>query len=126
VTNIEFLPRPFARIPALVLSALLLTVLVFYALATNWITTFDAPWKSSPWNENAVSRTTYQMHGTPREILDHAGSQGTATEIGKLMLTDYLLPFELVSVVLLVALIGAAMIARKEPEPNANDAEEFA
>jgi hypothetical protein len=28
-------------------------------------------------------------------------------------MTDYVLPFELVSVVLLVALIGAAMIARK-------------
>jgi len=31
------------------------------------------------------------------------------------MLTDWLLPFEIVSVVILVALIGAVMIARKEP-----------
>ncbi|HEX9614941.1 MAG TPA: NADH-quinone oxidoreductase subunit J [Bacteroidota bacterium] len=38
----------------------------------------------------------------------------TAPEIGTLLLTSYLLPFEIASVVLLVALIGAAMIARRE------------
>ena len=34
--------------------------------------------------------------------------------IGELLLTSYVLPFEIASVVLLVALIGAAMIARRE------------
>ena len=38
----------------------------------------------------------------------------TAPKIGELLLTKYLLPFEIASVVLLVALIGAAMIARRE------------
>ncbi len=38
----------------------------------------------------------------------------TAPQIGELLLTQYLLPFEIASVVLLVALIGAAMIARRE------------
>ena len=38
----------------------------------------------------------------------------TAAKIGELLLTNYLLPFEVASVVLLVALIGAAMIARRE------------
>ena len=38
----------------------------------------------------------------------------TAPQIGELLLTKYLLPFEIASVVLLVALIGAAMIARRE------------
>jgi len=38
----------------------------------------------------------------------------TAPQIGELLLTKYLLPFEIVSVVLLVVLIGAAMIARRE------------
>jgi NADH-quinone oxidoreductase subunit J len=37
----------------------------------------------------------------------------TAGELGKMMMTTYLLPFEVASVVLLVALVGAAMIARK-------------
>jgi len=38
----------------------------------------------------------------------------TAAKIGDLFLTDYLLPFELASLVLLAALIGAAVISRKE------------
>lgn len=38
----------------------------------------------------------------------------TAPQIGNMLLTTYLLPFEVASVVLLVALIGAAMIARRE------------
>jgi NADH:ubiquinone oxidoreductase subunit 6 (subunit J) len=38
----------------------------------------------------------------------------TVSKIGELLLTQYLLPFEIASIVLLVALIGAAMIARRE------------
>ena len=38
----------------------------------------------------------------------------TASEIGRMLLNTYVLPFEIASVVLLVALIGAAMIARRE------------
>jgi NADH-quinone oxidoreductase subunit J len=42
----------------------------------------------------------------------------TAPQIGELLLTKYLLPFEIASVILLVALIGAAMIARREKKPK--------
>ena len=38
----------------------------------------------------------------------------TTQTLGMLMLTDFLLPFEVASIVLLVAIVGAAMIARKE------------
>ena len=38
----------------------------------------------------------------------------TTAQIGNLFLTDYLLPFELASVILLAALIGAAFLSRKE------------
>ena len=38
----------------------------------------------------------------------------TIVPLGEMFMTTYLLPFEIVSVVLLVALIGAAMIARKD------------
>ena len=37
-----------------------------------------------------------------------------APKIGEMLLTKYLLPFEVASMILLVALIGAAMIARRE------------
>jgi NADH-quinone oxidoreductase subunit J len=40
--------------------------------------------------------------------------QVTANAIGEKLLTTYLLPFELASIILLVALLGAAMIARRE------------
>jgi NADH-quinone oxidoreductase subunit J len=41
-------------------------------------------------------------------------AETTTSKIGELLLTKFLLPFEVASVVLLVALIGAAMIARRE------------
>jgi NADH-quinone oxidoreductase subunit J len=40
--------------------------------------------------------------------------KSTAPKLGEMLMTTYLLPFEVASVVLLVALVGAAMIARKE------------
>ncbi len=39
--------------------------------------------------------------------------ENTTMEIGKLLMTTYVVPFEIVSVVLLVALIGAIVIARR-------------
>ncbi|MBI3193209.1 MAG: NADH-quinone oxidoreductase subunit J [Ignavibacteriae bacterium] len=38
----------------------------------------------------------------------------TTAELGNMFMTTWLLPFEIASVVLLVALVGAAMIARKD------------
>ena len=40
--------------------------------------------------------------------------QGTTTEIGERLLTTFVLPFELAGILLLVAIMGAAMIARKD------------
>lgn len=45
------------------------------------------------------------------------GFEQTAPQIGELLLGKYLLPFEVASVVLLVAIVGAAMIARREKKP---------
>jgi len=42
----------------------------------------------------------------------------TAPKLGEMLLGDYLLPFEVASVVLLVALIGAALIARREKKAS--------
>lgn len=42
----------------------------------------------------------------------------TAGALGTMMMTSYLLPFEVASVILLVALVGAAMIARRESKPR--------
>ena len=39
---------------------------------------------------------------------------GNIQRIGYLLLTEFLLPFELLSIILLVALIGAITVARRE------------
>jgi NADH-quinone oxidoreductase subunit J len=50
----------------------------------------------------------------------HAGGNSpdlpTTATIGELLLKDYILPFEAASILLLVALIGAAMIVRRRSE----------
>ena len=38
----------------------------------------------------------------------------TVNDIGMMLLSTYLLPFEVVSILLLAALIGAAMLSRKK------------
>src|ERR1017187_4791150 len=39
---------------------------------------------------------------------------GGTVELGKLLLTQYLLPFEIVSVILLVAMVGVVLLSKKE------------
>lgn len=46
--------------------------------------------------------------------LASASLNGSVAEIGKAMFTTYLLPFEIVSVILLVALVGAIVMGKKE------------
>lgn len=41
---------------------------------------------------------------------------GTVNELSKSLFRDYLLPFEIASVILLVALVGAVVLTRKEEE----------
>ncbi|MDI6816812.1 MAG: NADH-quinone oxidoreductase subunit J, partial [Actinomycetota bacterium] len=40
--------------------------------------------------------------------------EDTISHIGTMFMTDYILPFEVISVLLLAALIGAVIIAREE------------
>ena len=39
---------------------------------------------------------------------------GTAQHVGRMLFTQYLLPFEVISVLILVAILGAVVLARKE------------
>lgn len=56
---------------------------------------------------SVLSRTSWRI--------STQGIEGQSTvSIGKALLTTYVLPFEVVSLVLLAALIGAVIIARKE------------
>lgn len=39
---------------------------------------------------------------------------GTVREVGRLLLTDYLVPFEMTSILLLVAIVGAVVLTKRE------------
>ena len=49
-----------------------------------------------------------------------AGAEGTSTEtVGEVIFSSYVLPFEVVSVLLLAALVGAVVIARRDESGDA-------
>ncbi|HLY20164.1 MAG TPA: NADH-quinone oxidoreductase subunit J [Bryobacteraceae bacterium] len=50
------------------------------------------------------------------EVRFGAFKHGTAQDVGRALFTQYLLPFEVVSVLILVAILGAVVLARKELE----------
>ncbi len=56
-----------------------------------------------------LSYATWKGVGAPSA----AGPQTTTGTLGQMLMTSYVIPFEIASVVLLVALIGAAMTARR-------------
>ena len=57
---------------------------------------------------------TRLAHATGRSA-PAARPAATTREIGQLFMGRYLLPFEAASILLLVALMGAAMIVRRKP-----------
>jgi len=55
---------------------------------------------------------TMNIEGTPANF----SQQNNVLEIGKLMFSQYVIPFEIMSVLLLVALIGAIILAKREAD----------
>jgi NADH-quinone oxidoreductase subunit J len=51
---------------------------------------------------------------TSRRVTFGAFTDGTARNIGRILFTDYLLPFEVTSVLILLAIVGAIVLAYKE------------
>lgn len=60
-----------------------------------------------------VGITLFGLGKTIWNISSGPVPEGSTMSLGKLLLTTYVLPFEIVSVVLLAALIGAIVIARR-------------
>jgi len=56
------------------------------------------------------------LKGMPQTGLAIAGFRGSAPEIGRLLFRDYLLPFEVTSVLILIAIMGAVVLARPRGE----------
>lgn len=74
----------FLRLPAVLLTALVAATLTFVALDTEW------------------------------NLSDREGFEDTATDIGEALLDKFVLPFEIASVLLLVAMLGAIVLVRPE------------
>jgi NADH-quinone oxidoreductase subunit J len=81
--NVDLNTKPLKSLPAVVVVAIVAALLVSTVLSTNW-------------------------KQTQPEYTDV-----TINRIGELLLTQYLLPFEIASIVLLVAIVGAAFLARR-------------
>jgi NADH:ubiquinone oxidoreductase subunit 6 (subunit J) len=106
------------QIPAAVFAALLLTALVAVAVDTKWeFLPADQQDRAELVQVNALTTLT-------GEVLDDAGvSPEDQTEVQEsgladLLISDYVLPFEAVSVLLLAALIGALVLVRPNPGPG--------
>jgi len=84
ITDVKITNRAAGKIPALAIVAILAGLLVQTIRQTPW--------------------------AKAKEVL----YVPTSAKIGDMFLQDYLLPFELASLVLLAALIGAVVLARKE------------
>lgn len=56
--------------------------------------------------------TVFPAHG--KYSVEFIKSEGIMMTIGKVLYTEYLLPFEIVSLILLVAIIGAVVLAKKK------------
>ena len=61
-----------------------------------------------------VVYTANQPSGVPSPAAPAAPVQGNTQVVGWMLYTDFLVPFEVASVLLLVAMIGAILLARKE------------
>jgi NADH-quinone oxidoreductase subunit J len=61
-----------------------------------------------------ISFTIQAMLPPSEGVVFGAFQGGTALEIGRKLFTAYLLPFEVTSVLILIAIVGAMVLARKE------------
>ena len=59
-----------------------------------------------------ISKGTFLGTSGPFSVQEVA-KEGNTSLVGKLLFTDYLLPFEITSILLIVAIIGAVVLAKK-------------
>ena len=98
----------------------ILVLIIFGIMLTNKITSVNISHTSMQKSVGAVvvigfiSLLGYMILNTPWLVLSNAEPSDTTSAIGRLLLMDYLLPFEAVSLLLLGALIGATTLSRKD------------
>ncbi len=58
---------------------------------------------------------TYSLSRTPRNPEIIRGGMGSASQLGQMLFSEYLLPFEMTSVLILVAIIGVVVLSKRRP-----------
>lgn len=53
------------------------------------------------------------LKGTEQMVIQQTSDIGMVKNLGKVMFTDFLLPFEIVSILLLASMVGAVMIGKR-------------
>ena len=98
----------------------ILVLIIFGVMLTNKI---DSPSIASSSSNQVIGSLVASLlfllnlaviFTTDWKISDSIPIEGTVRPIGRMLLDQYLLPFELVSVLLLGALIGASVLSRKK------------
>jgi NADH-quinone oxidoreductase subunit J len=56
----------------------------------------------------------YTVLKTPQQTVDPNSTAGSTLSLGRAMYTEYLLPVEIVGIMLLMAIVGAVVLARKQ------------
>lgn len=101
----------------------ILVLIIFGVMLTNKISGVDIKSGSSGKFQIAITALSVLVLGTALSVTyinvnwfsaQQITSEPTINLIGNELLTNYLLPFEAASVLLLVAIVGAALIARKK------------
>ena len=107
-----------AGIQILVYVGGILVLVIFGIMLTNKIRSVRISHKSMQQGVGGVVTLwlfiflVFAMAKAPWALSDAVEPIGTVREIGILLLTDFLLPFEIISLLLLGALIGAAVLSR--------------
>ncbi len=60
----------------------------------------------------------YVVTRTPKHVVDTSVTVGKTLDLGRAMYTEYLLPVEIVGVLLLMAVIGGVILARRLSQPQ--------
>ena len=60
----------------------------------------------------------YAVHQNANKIVSADNSVGLTLNVGRVMYTEYLLPVEIVGILLLMAIVGAVMLSRRLEQPQ--------
>ena len=118
-----------AALQVLVYAGAIMVLFIFVVMVLNRDELERFSWRS--WPSKALGVFTlvlmafaigyYAKEQSPASFQNAAASFGTVAEVGQVLFTDYIFAFEAVSVLLLIAVIAAVVVARTHKHENPAD-----